>query len=75
MSEWQPIETAPRDGTSVLLRMSDGIAHQGAFQGPSDGAIYARRTASAYNWISETVGASLYEGDIAYWAPLPKVFA
>lgn len=66
---WQPIETAPRDGTSVLL-LFEGVVHQGAYHGPSDGAIFARKP-SVYNWFSETCGASLHDADVTHWQPLP----
>ena len=67
---WQPIETAPKDGTSVLL-LYYGVLHQGAFHGPSDGAIYSGRS-SQYNWVSESAGGTLFDGDVTHWMPLPQ---
>lgn len=29
MSEWQPIETAPRDGRSIFVKLSDGTEIRG----------------------------------------------
>jgi hypothetical protein len=31
MTEWQPIETAPRDGTPVVLLWGSGSIHSGHF--------------------------------------------
>lgn len=70
MSEWQPIETAPKDGTQILLRV-DSVVHQGEWQGPSDGAIYAR-TKSTFNWFSVSCGSSLYDAAVTHWMPLPQ---
>lgn len=66
---WRTIDSAPRDGTSVLV-MADGVVAQAHYQGPSDGSIYAR-TASRYLWFSETGQRSLYNDEVTHWMPLP----
>jgi len=68
MEEWQPIETAPRDGTGVLL--FDNEIHEGfwdeldydEFRGaPITGWSYG-----ALSWIDDTNFSP------THWMPLPK---
>lgn len=66
---WRPIETAPRDGTEVLLLVDD-VTHHGDWQGPSDGSIYSR-SKSTTNWFSLSCGSSLYDTQVTHWMPLP----
>lgn len=66
---WQKIESAPRDGTEVLLWFGGDI-HHGRYNGPSDGAIYSG-TASRYNWFSVSCGMSLPDASVRFWCPLP----
>lgn len=59
MSEWQPIETAPKDGTIILLWYK-AIGHEMAFwNGKSwdDGDFY------------DNLGS---DADFTHWMPLPK---
>lgn len=55
MSEWQPIATAPRDGTSVLIAV-DGLVHLGRWFGGAKWQIADR----AFDARSPT-----------HWLPLP----
>lgn len=65
MSEWQPIETAPRDGKSILVHARDGdmiVAHweeQPAF-GWSD-------------WADSRTGYRVHKRSayVTHWMPLP----
>ena len=62
MSEWQPIETAPKDGTSILvcggvLSCVDMVSWQG---GKKRGG-----------WHTEDGSCILHGGFFDYWMPLP----
>ena len=70
MPHWQPIETAPRDGSNILLRV-DGVACEGSRSGPPDGAIYSR-TPSYMNWSNHSRRMTEFDADVTHWAPLPE---
>lgn len=59
MSKWQPIETAPKDGTTVLLfdEKYDGVC-AGKFK---DGAWYA-------NGVEKE---QMYYAELTHWQPVP----
>lgn len=59
MSEWRPIETAPKDGTLILLYPMNG-----------DGMISTGRWCEEYqNWPA---GRGWFEqGEVSHWMPLP----
>lgn len=73
MSEWQPIETAPKDGTEVLLWFAQfGWRSIGAWLPWGD---------SSYPFLWQCAGRNLhrpwkYEGDDGsyptHWHPLPE---
>lgn len=62
-AEWQPIESAPKDGTKILI--PDGIAYwriNKAYPALSD-------------WIAikiEGRSPTFFRGPILYWMPLPN---
>ncbi len=71
MSEWQPIETAPRDGTVVLLGRDVGepwgfVRGYGHFEGKADELISG--------WLSYGLydpPGNLGLGNPTHWMPLP----
>ena len=68
MSEWRPIETAPRDGTPVLLWASD-------FKGATARTAQFRlHPCGSGLWLlAESATQELYliAGQATHWAPLP----
>jgi len=71
-NDWQPMETAPRDGTRIL------VALRASEQGPAevDVARWARPMRSAEPcWIASDSAPDspvVYsDGDLAFWMPLP----
>jgi hypothetical protein len=67
---WRPIETAPKDGSEVLILDSEEVVHHASYDGPSDGAIYGR-TPSTYNWFSRSCGQTISDHYVTHWRPLP----
>lgn len=66
MSEWQPISTAPKDGTVVLLR--GGVYHGLPFAGQ----YHDSEIAPGRPWLSLTSSrARMYEHVPTHWMPLP----
>lgn len=64
MSEWKPIETAPKDGTRVLLgRADEGWTTVGSFDDERD-----EWWESNTNW-DDFNGAPIYP---THWQPLPE---
>lgn len=62
MSEWQPIETAPRDGTRVLVYFARG--------GTMGLAYYSESAVDGFNWFDDADDAAC--GHPTYWMPLPE---
>ncbi len=61
MSEWQPIETAPRDGTKVDLKMSSGRVAENVFW--ADGN-------DVYGWVDLALNYVRGEDEAVYfWRP------
>lgn len=67
---WRDISTAPKDGTAILA-LIDGVVHQVAFEGPSDGAIYAG-SHGRYNWFSDSDATTHHDRSVTHWQPLPS---
>lgn len=62
--EWLPIETAPDDGTAILLRLSNGEVFSGWGTKHDDGSRIWRRfhaTSADVGWLNAT-----------HWMPLPS---
>lgn len=73
MGEWQPIETAPRDGTRVLLLRPQKQSGPTLVKNPVIGSWNTKRGAAGY-WALE-VTANNYavrDGELSAWQPLPE---
>ena len=66
MSEWQPIETAPKDGTPILVAENSRDYPFIAYWG-----YVGRFTSSEKMWIGHDFGA-MPEGSVNHWMPLPE---
>lgn len=67
MSEWQPISTAPKDGTWVLLR--GGTDYGGEQIGPAVVAFWSGQEWAYAYWDGEW--RSCYDNPTE-WMPIPK---
>jgi hypothetical protein len=76
MSEWQPIETAPKDGTDVLLvwRWNSGI-HAGVSVVLAGWTCRTHAHSSRHhdcpNEADCNEGWGAYRGEMSHWMPLP----
>ena len=63
MSDWQPIETAPKDGTFILVATASGIVGE-AWRYADDGRHY---------WAQEHPSDYANNGPLTatHWMPLP----
>jgi len=61
MSEWQPIETAPRDGTEILV----------CDAGDQDGLIDIVACFDGFWVMNGDLAVEL--GDFTHWMPLPEL--
>jgi hypothetical protein len=72
MAEWQPIETAPRDETEILLycpkHYFGGGVYVGWWRGGGDG--YWVAPGQYMDWNDSNVGA--YSTSATHWMPLPN---
>lgn len=69
--EWQPIETAPKDGQRLLLWDSYmGCAAFGCYSPTSDDPFESE----PYEWAAENYGHDGCDGKIvpSHWMPLPE---
>jgi hypothetical protein len=62
---WQPIETAPRDGTTVLLYFPDAGKSQ------IDVGYWIEWEVGDANWSNEWTDAEI-DCDPSHWMPLPE---
>lgn len=67
---WREIDSAPKDGTEVLVLIGGDVVHHAYYDGPSDGAIYAGRP-SVYNWFSLSSGCTHHDRLVTHWMPMP----
>lgn len=79
MAEWQPIETAPMDGTAVWLLTTDGQPVIGYYDPRSafrEGKWFAkasfRRRPRERNLPDDIFGTYAFGFDPTHWMPLPE---
>lgn len=68
MSEWQPIETAPKDGTLILAwhrYMGPAIIYWGCIQAHSPIFFWIPASCKILHWLSDAEAPS-------HWMPLPE---
>lgn len=61
MSEWQSIETAPKDGTAILVIRDD--EHE------SHEVVYYEEDINGFVWCGET--QAWHQDRFTHWMPLP----
>ncbi|HUU88553.1 MAG TPA: DUF551 domain-containing protein [Candidatus Glassbacteria bacterium] len=69
MSEWQPIETAPTDGTDLLLLDEDEDAIQGSYYPENKDSWCSQVIELSNNWVSCSCEV-IYP---THWMSLPKL--
>jgi hypothetical protein len=60
-TKWLPIETAPKDGTRIILKFTEGV----------DIGSYIKIDilyATAFGWMS----SEKYKSEPTHWLPIPK---
>jgi hypothetical protein len=62
--EWQSIESAPKDGTAVLLFAADGIC-VGLFR--ADEWVISQG-----DYVPREAGDAFWVGEPSHWMPLPE---
>ena len=66
--KWQPIETAPTDGTPVLCFIENATPVV-LFWGLYDSF---QKCGDLYGWLNPEIGADCPYDDVTHWMPLPK---
>ena len=66
--DWQPIDTAPKDGTSILVFIPDAVA---PFGDQIDIVRYGSDGASGLAWCHARCVDGLESGNPTHWMPLP----
>lgn len=61
MSEWQTMESAPRDGSRILATDGEWV----------DVVHYSSRTLPEYCWVDEQ-GSGSGSSFLKFWQPLPE---
>ena len=67
MSEWQPIETAPRDGTNIVLFDGQRVSVGGWVSAADQGAEPGEEYLISAGWWS----LDLSDNQPTHWMPLP----
>lgn len=66
MSEWQPIEMAPKDGTKIVLHFP------GPWRDPSEIGASVGQWTGSYWWCTAIWASSEMRGAPTHWMPLPE---
>ena len=68
--EWEPIETAPRDGTPLRVKYSDGTEEDGVYwQEEGRHCVLGSRAGSLPPGWTSTAASHLPVNDITHWCP------
>ena len=71
MMEWQPIETAPKDGTSILVFWRD-FDEGGQMPPDSMNIVWWDDDAQEpYKWRQQEGDVAMHKNAFGWWAPLP----
>ena len=68
---WQPIETAPRDGTDVLVLLHPEIAERTGYK--VEICHYEKRPLLGETWTAQNDGFSTEVAGATHWMPLPPL--
>ena len=68
MSEWQPIETAPKDGREILLYDGDRVTFGGYLNAQSQGVEPQAEHETFCGWWSVSGSDDVF----THWMPLPE---
>lgn len=71
MSDWRTMESAPRDGTSVLLCTHDGALYFGCWAKSIDTGDAAWRTAAVPQANGDLMCVIVRDEKIVRWMPAP----
>jgi len=66
--KWQPIETAPKDGTPILCFIENATLVV-LFWGLYDSF---QKCGDLYGWLNPEIGGFCPYADVTHWMPLPK---
>ena len=75
MSEWQPIETAPKDGTKIMVMTSDLDWPEVIYYEQYDEVTAADAGAPGFWRYADDLFADVADvddGDFSHWMPLPE---
>ncbi|WP_109108272.1 hypothetical protein [Azospirillum sp. TSO35-2] len=71
MFDWQPIETAPRDGSRIIVAMSDDFMQHQPWNSPGDEyCIFVRWVSQVGYWVDD-YKIFVTDDEITHWAPAP----
>ena len=73
MGDWQPIDTAPKDGSAVRLKFSDGSEAIGEYWEPPPPEIDLEQSFGGWAYDLMTTNSGIdhdTELDITHWKPL-----